>query len=137
MMKINVSSLYFSCHFTCWHKRAIQETCDLWDIWSEWWGNMTWLTFWQFLQMWIFLILFPWIFCWQFRQFLTIRTITKTILETCDIWDTDYISDNWKPESMTILVNWQLKVTLDSIRNSCNVLKLFWCHKSTNGSRYV
>ena len=22
--------------------RAILETCDLWDIWSEWWGDMTW-----------------------------------------------------------------------------------------------
>ena len=30
-------------------------------------------------------------------------TIMKnTILETCDIWDTDCNSDNWKPESMTI-----------------------------------
>ena len=24
--------------------RAIFETCDLWDIWSEWWENMTWPT---------------------------------------------------------------------------------------------
>ena len=24
------------------HQRAILETCDLWDIWSEWWGDMTW-----------------------------------------------------------------------------------------------
>ena len=23
-------------------QRAILETCDLWDIWSEWWGDMTW-----------------------------------------------------------------------------------------------
>ena len=22
--------------------RVTLETCDLWDIWSEWWGNMTW-----------------------------------------------------------------------------------------------
>ena len=29
---------------------SLWETCDLWDIWSEWWGNMTWPTFWQFLQ---------------------------------------------------------------------------------------
>ena len=26
------------------HQRAILETCDLWDIWSEWWGDMTWPT---------------------------------------------------------------------------------------------
>ena len=57
-------------------------------------------------------------------------TIEKTILETCDIWDTDYNFDNWEPEFMTIFVTWQLIVTLDSIRNSCDVLvilgKRFW-----------
>ena len=40
---------------------------------------------------------------------------------TCDIWDTDYNSDNWEPEFMTIFVTLQLIVTLDSIRNSCDV----------------
>jgi len=25
-------------------QRATLETCDLWDIWSEWWGDMTWPT---------------------------------------------------------------------------------------------
>ena len=40
---------------------------------------------------------------------------------TCDIWDTDNNSDNWEPESMTIFVIWQSIVTLDSIRNSCDV----------------
>ena len=25
-------------------QRAIFETFELWDIWSEWWGNMTWPT---------------------------------------------------------------------------------------------
>ena len=28
--------------FTFWHQRVTPETCDLWDIWSEWWGDMTW-----------------------------------------------------------------------------------------------
>ena len=62
---------------------------------------------------------------WQFWQFLTIftiLTIEKTNLETCDIWDTDYNSDNWEHEFMTIFVTWQLILTLDSIRNSCDVL---------------
>ena len=36
-------------------------------------------------------------------------------------WDTDYNSENWEPEFMTIIVTWQLSVTLDSIRNSCDV----------------
>ena len=48
-----------------------------------------------------------------------ILTIVKTILETCDIWDTDY---NWELEFMTIIVTWPLRVTVDSICNSCNVL---------------
>ena len=47
--------------------------------------------------------------------------MTKTIPVTNHIWDTDYISDNWETESMTIFVTWQLRVTLDSIRNSCDV----------------
>ena len=42
--------------------------------------------------------------------------------KTCDIWDTNYNSDNWEPEVMTIFVIWQLIVTLDTIRNSCDVL---------------
>ena len=33
--------------FTFDIQRATPETCDLWDTWSEWWGNMTWPTFWQ------------------------------------------------------------------------------------------
>ena len=44
------------------------------------------------------------------------------LIETCDIWDTDYNTDNWEPGLMTIFVTWQLIVTLDSIRNSCDVL---------------
>ena len=49
------------------------------------------------------------------------KYIKRAILVTCDIWDTDYIPDNWEPEFMTIFVTWQLIVTLDSIRNSCDV----------------
>ena len=40
---------------------------------------------------------------------------------TCDIRDTDYNTDNWEPGFMTIFVTWQSIVTLDSIRNSCDV----------------
>ena len=45
--------------------------------------------------------------------------LQRAILVTCDI---DYISDNREPEFMTIFVTQQLRVTLDSIRNSCDVL---------------
>ena len=64
---------------------------DLYDICSEWWGDLTW---------------------------------PKKPLRCCDIWDTDYNTDNWEPEFMTIFVIWQLIVTLDSIRNSCDVLQI-------------
>ena len=47
--------------------------------------------------------------------------MTMIILETCGLWDIDYTSDNWELEFMTIFVTWHLIVTLDSIRNSCNV----------------
>ena len=43
------------------------------------------------------------------------------ILATCDTWETDYISDNWELDFLTICVTWQLRETLDSIRNSCDV----------------
>ena len=60
-----------------------------------------------------------------------ILTIEKTILEPCDICNTDYNSDNWEPAFMTIFVIWQLIVTLDSIRNSCDVyMKVFAIQKS-------
>ena len=63
--------------------------------------------------------------------------MTKTIPETCDIWDTDYYSDNWEPESMTIIVTWQLRVTLDSIRNSCDVYWLKVANKLLQKSTFI
>ena len=59
-------------------------------------------------------------------------TIEKTILETCDIWDTDYNSDNREPELLTTFVTSQLRVTLDSIRNSCNVSSMSASHIGKN-----
>ena len=60
-------------------------------------------------------------------------TWPKKPLRCCDIWDTNYNTDNWEPEFMTIFVTWQLIVTLDSIRNSCipNMIfawYLIWFH---------
>ena len=57
---------------------------------------------------------------------MTIRVFFNgAIIGTSDICDTDYNSDNWEPEFMTIFVIWQLIVTLDSIRNSCDVSSSF------------
>ena len=57
--------------------------------------------------------------------FFTILTLLTffTIFDNC-FWDTDYNSDNWEPEFMTIFVTWQLIVKLDSIRNSCDVFRI-------------
>ena len=52
---------------------------------------------------------------------------------TFDIWDTDYNSDNWEPEFMTIFVTWQLIVTLDSIHNSCDVYSNTWIMNQSIG----
>ena len=72
---------------------------------------------------------------------MTIVTIidnsNKENPETCDIWDTDNHSDNWEPEIMTIFVIWQLIVTLDSIRYSCDVFfakNEFWAHFAILGT---
>ena len=68
----------------------------------------------------------------KMMTFTTIVTIidnsNKDNPETCDIWDTDNNSDNWEPEIMTIFVIWQLIVTLDSIRNSCDVFLMQALH---------
>ena len=62
-----------------------------------------------------------WIVCGNVRSQLR----HKTILQTCDNWDTDYKFYNWEPEFMTIFVTWQSTVTVDSTRNSCDVLTSF------------
>ena len=64
--------------------------------------------------------------CWKIWKLLKNLTIFKTILQTCANWDTDYNSYNWELGFMTIFVTWQSIVTLDSIRNSCDVLVKFW-----------
>ena len=33
----------------------------------------------------------------------------------------DYNSDHWEPDFLKIIVTWQLRVTVDNIRTSCNV----------------
>ena len=98
---------------------SLVETCDF----CEWWGNMKCPIFWQWfvLQLLVF---------WQFLMIAATKTITRTILESYDIWATDYKFNNWEPEFMTPFVTWQLRVTLDSICHSCNILFLhhsLWC----------
>ena len=75
-------------------------------------------------------------YTWYFvyNCFYTILTFAKTILETSDIWDTDWNSDNWEPEFVTICVTWQLRVTLDSIRNSCDVCTWYFLAMFTHFS---
>ena len=84
-------------------QRAIPGTCDLWDIWSEWWGDMTWPK------------------KDNDNDKYENKDNDKDKLVTFDIWDTDYNFDNWEPEFRRIFVTRQLRVTLDSIRKSFNV----------------
>ena len=44
-------------------------------------------------------------------------------MNLCEVVD---ISDSWEPEFTTVIVTWQLRVTLDSIRNSCDVFSIGW-----------
>ena len=57
----------------------------------------------------------------QWQRQIHWEHLQRAVLVTCNIWDTDYISDNWELDFLTIFVTWQLRVTLDSIRNSCDV----------------
>ena len=95
------------------HYRVTLETCDLWDIWSDIWSDLL-MSILMTILMTIFDDNFWWQFFWTYFQ-----------LVTCDIWDTDYNTDNWETGFMTIFVTWQLIVTLDSIRNSCDVYCTF------------
>ena len=71
-------------------QRAILETYDLWHIWSEKWGDMTWLTKRQRQRQ----------IQWKRqRQWQLQKHPQRTISETCDLWDTGYISDNWEQQS--------------------------------------
>ena len=84
--------------------------------------ELLWTLFGTFLEfLWNFFGPYLEIFLELLWNFFGTNAMTKTILETCDIWDTDYNSDNWEPEFMTIFATWQLRATLDSIRNSCDV----------------
>ena len=100
-------------YFYFWHQRATQETCDLKEIWSEWWGDMTRSKKYLPTNIPNHLPTYP------------LTSLTEhpkgAILETCDLWDTDHNSDNWEPEYMKIFVTWLLRLTLDSICNSCYV----------------
>ena len=123
-------------------KDILSNLRDLWHLrhWLQFWQLRNWIhdNLWdltincdtgqhlQFLQCFKNIVS-------NYRAKTKTKTMTKTktktfwehflraILDICDIWDTDYNSDNWEPEFMTNFVIWQLIVTLDSIRNSCDV----------------
>ena len=87
---------------------VVEETCDFRDIWSEWWGDMTWPTKRQLLKQ------------WKGQSQKEVDRPWHRHDMVCKLEWIVYISDSWEPEFRTI-VTWQLRVTLDSIRNSCNV----------------
>ena len=73
----------------------ILETCDLWDIWSEW------------------------------SIYLPLKQPLGAITGTCDIWDTDYNTNNWEPGFMTIFVTRQLWVHLRVHSTAFVILAMF------------
>ena len=106
--------------FRVMRKHNLTNIYDNFDNFWQLWHFLH--IFWQFAnigQFWLILIILTFLTIWAKTN---TKTSTKTILETCDIWDTDYNSDNWYPEFMTFFVTWHLRETLDSIRNSCDVL---------------
>ena len=72
------------------------KTCDLWHIWSEWWGDMTW---------------------WEKKTMTKTKTKTmtetntfrdhlqRTILETFDLWD--ILSEWWGDMTWPTKRQWQ------------------------------
>ena len=67
--------------FIFYIQRATLETCYLWDIWSQWWGNiLKILTFFDKFVKFSTILTVLYNF-WQFWQFLTILTISDTTTE--------------------------------------------------------
>ena len=111
-------------------QRAIFETFELWDIWSEWWGNMTWPTKrqqrrqtqwqWQKFRVW------PLIHCyesdssrpnwWGLTKFHNFRQISQ-------FWPISQFQPNF-----TILeyLKYLEYLELGQFRNFCNVSYSKW-----------
>ena len=103
--------LTHSLTFTFAMQRIILETCGHWGIWSEWWGDMIFMTLSTLSTFCLLIIL---------RQILT---IWRTVWET---WHLRHRLQFWRLRTwiQSIIVTWQLIVTLDSIHNSCDVLRM-------------
>jgi len=107
----------------CWNLLTIFV-----NFWRSWLLTIS-DSFKQFLTIWHFL--YPFANIGQFELHLTMLKISDNVgenqykeinkdKETCHICDIDY-SDHWEPDFKTIFVTWHLRVTLDSICNSCDV----------------
>ena len=94
---------------------------NLKDIWSGWWGDVTWPKWTMTMTL-----------AMAFREHPQ-----RAILTICDLrldtWDTDYISDNWEQQYEQLHCDLWIQCDGDSIRNSCDVLffneskGLQWC----------
>ena len=90
-------------------QRTILETCDLWDIWPDWWGDMTWPK--QTMTMTMAMTM-----AMTFKEHPQ-----RAILETCDLWDTDITFLTIENNNLKIQRYPWIKSVRDSIRNSCDV----------------
>ena len=135
--------------FWFWQFRVILETCNLWDIWSEWWGDMTWPK-----NLPTHIPTYPPTYLPTYLSTYLREHPQGAILETCDLYDiwsewwgdltwpkkrptyylptylpcdTDHNTDNWEPGFMTIFATWQLIATLDDAMFwSGQVTSLLW-----------
>ena len=98
-------------------QRAIFENCDLWDIWSEWWENMIWPT--KIQRQWQrqiqIRIQAQWRRQWQRQWHWHLQS--KRSREIVDFFWQLWTSKHNNNRDLAIKSN-----TVDSIRNSCDVL---------------
>ena len=83
--------------------------------------------FWQILRFWQFFDNF--FLCFQIRRkFSDILGVFRVFEIFCDLrhdtWDTNYISDNWEQQYGQLHCDLWIESDGDSIRNSCDVLKV-------------
>ena len=85
-----------------------------WKFWKR-------LTIWFFNFFFLQFLKYIGIFFYD-NDFFTIWPIAKIILDTCDICDGECDCETW--------ITWQLRVTADSICNSCNIWRILGLYKS-------
>ena len=113
-------------------QRAILETCDLCDIWSEWWGDMTWPKKRQWQRQRLRQRQRQWQWQRQSQWLVTIETlITILKIENLDSWQSllpDNYEWHWTAFAILAMFNWIEWWTLSGLHwvNPAKLLFCFW-----------